>query len=168
MPKGEKPEFQPQMCGIEAADRVQAWLFNGQKLVPTFTKAQMTTQFPFNALYGQDDIPDIDLSGYALAVSGLVRDKASWSIEGLRKLPRRTDITRLVCVEGWSTIGQWGVVPLKTFLEHIGADTTAKFVGPNVLTAITPASTCRRHCIRKPCWLWITVKLHCHRSTATH
>ena len=55
----------------------------------------------------QDDIPEVDLSDYALAVSGLVRDKAPWTLEGLRKLPQRTDITRLVCVEGWSAGGVW-------------------------------------------------------------
>ncbi|WP_339485517.1 molybdopterin-dependent oxidoreductase [Pseudomonas sp. EL_65y_Pfl2_R95] len=110
-------------------DRVQAWLFSGQKLAPTYAKAQMTTPFPFNAFYGEDDIPDVDLADYSLAVSGLVRDKMPWTLEGLRKLPQRTDITRLICVEGWSAIGQWGGVPLKNFLEHIGADTTAKFVG---------------------------------------
>lgn len=30
-------------------DRVQAWLFSGQKLAPTFTQAQLTKPFPFNA-----------------------------------------------------------------------------------------------------------------------
>jgi len=110
-------------------DRVQAWLFSGHKLAPTFTSAQITTPFPFNAFYGQDDIPEVDLASYSLAVSGRVTDKAPWTLESLRKLPQRSDITRLICVEGWSAIGQWGGVPLKTFLEHIGADTTAKFVG---------------------------------------
>ena len=110
-------------------DRVQAWLFSGQKLAPTFSKAQMTTPFPFNAYYGQDDIPDVDLDDYALEVSGRVRDKSPWTLAALRKLPQRTDITRLVCVEGWSAIGQWGGVPLRTFLEQIGADTTCKYVG---------------------------------------
>lgn len=110
-------------------DRVQAWLFSGHKLAPTFTSAQITTPFPFNAFYGQDDIPEVDLASYSLAVSGRIRDKAPWTLESLRKLPQRSDITRLICVEGWSAIGQWGGVRLKTFLEHIGADTTAKFVG---------------------------------------
>ncbi|MCF5224670.1 molybdopterin-binding protein, partial [Pseudomonas syringae] len=32
-------------------DRVQAWLFNGQKLAPTYTKAQLTNPFPFTAFY---------------------------------------------------------------------------------------------------------------------
>lgn len=110
-------------------DRVQAWLFSGRKLAPTFARAQITKPFPFNAFYGQDDIPEVDLTSYSLAVSGRIRDKAPWTLESLRKLPQRSDITRLICVEGWSAIGQWGGVPLKTLLEHIGADTTAKFVG---------------------------------------
>ena len=110
-------------------DRVQAWLFRGRKLAPTFARAQITKPFPFNAFYGEDDIPEVDLTSYSLAVSGRIRDKAPWTLESLRKLPQRSDITRLICVEGWSAIGQWGGVPLKTFLEHIGADTTAKFVG---------------------------------------
>lgn len=110
-------------------DRVQAWLFSGRKLAPTFARAQITKPFPFNAFYGQDDIPEVDLTSYSLAVSGRIRDKAPWTLESLRKLPQRSDITRLICVEGWSAIGQWGGVPLKTFLENIGADTTAKFVG---------------------------------------
>lgn len=110
-------------------DRAQAWLFSGRKLAPTFARAQITKPFPFNAFYGQDDIPEVDLTSYSLAVSGRIRDKAPWTLESLRKLPQRSDITRLICVEGWSAIGQWGGVPLKTFLEHIGADTTAKFVG---------------------------------------
>ncbi len=110
-------------------DRVQAWLFNGQKLAPTYSKAQLTNPFPFNAFYPEYNVPELDLSDYQLAVSGLVRDKQPWTLEALRKLPQRTDITRLICIEGWSAIGQWGGVPLKTFLEYIGADTTARFVG---------------------------------------
>jgi DMSO/TMAO reductase YedYZ molybdopterin-dependent catalytic subunit len=32
-------------------------------------------------------------------------------------------------VEGWDYIGKWSGVPLKAFLERIGADMTAKYVG---------------------------------------
>ncbi|MEB0241322.1 molybdopterin-dependent oxidoreductase, partial [Pseudomonas sp. 5C2] len=110
-------------------DRVQAWLFSGQRLAPTYDLAKVTSPFPFNAFYPEYNVPEVDLSTYRLAVSGLVRDTQPWTLENLRKLPQRTDITRLICVEGWSAIGQWGGVPLRTFLEHIGADTTAKFVG---------------------------------------
>lgn len=109
-------------------DKVQAWLFSGQRLAPVYSEAKLTQPFPFNAYYEETEVPDIDLSDYRVEVSGLVRDKQNWTLEDLRRLPQRSDITRLICVEGWSAIGQWGGVPLRTFLEHIGADLTAKYV----------------------------------------
>ena len=38
-------------------------------------------------------------------------------------------MTRLICVEGWSAIGKWSGVRFSNFLQRIGADTTAKYVG---------------------------------------
>ncbi|WP_434153472.1 molybdopterin-dependent oxidoreductase [Pseudomonas sp. JZ134] len=109
-------------------DRVQAWLFGGQRLAPVYREDQITHPFPFNAFYPEYNVPDVDLSDYRLEVSGLVQKKQPWTLEALRRPPQRSDITRLICIEGWSAIGQWSGVPLKTFLEHIGADTTAKYV----------------------------------------
>lgn len=109
-------------------DRVQAWLFGGQRLAPVYREDQITHPFPFNAFYPEYNVPDVDLCDYRLEVSGLVQKKQPWTLEALRRLPQRSDITRLICIEGWSAIGQWSGVPLKTFLEHIGADTTAKYV----------------------------------------
>ena len=109
-------------------DRVQAWLFGGQRLAPVYREDQITHPFPFNAFYPEYNVPEVDLSDYRLEVSGLVQKKQPWTLEALRRLPQRSDITRLICIEGWSAIGQWSGVPLKTFLEHIGADTTAKYV----------------------------------------
>ncbi len=109
-------------------DRVQAWLFGGQRLAPVYREDQITHPFPFNAFYPEYNVPDVDLSDYRLEVSGLVQKKQPWTLEALRRLPQRSDITRLICIEGWSAIGQWSGVPLKTFLEHIGADTTAKYL----------------------------------------
>ena len=110
-------------------DKVQAWLFSDQRLAPVYDAKRITQPFPFNAFYPEYNVPDIDLDDYRFEVSGLVRDKAPWTLEKLRQLPQQADITRLICIEGWSAIGQWGGVPLRAFLEHIGADLTAKYVG---------------------------------------
>ncbi len=67
-------------------DRVQAWLFNGQKLAPTYSKAQLTNPFPFNAFYPEYNVPELELADYRLAVSGLVRDKQPWTLEALRQI----------------------------------------------------------------------------------
>ncbi|GAA0006060.1 hypothetical protein BRDID11002_60640 [Bradyrhizobium diazoefficiens] len=59
---------------------------------------------------------------------GLVDNKKSWTLDELYKLPQVTQITRHICVEGWSAIGSWTGTPLRDFLKLIGADTRAKYV----------------------------------------
>ena len=103
-------------------DRVQAWLFDPNRLAPTYPASAITKPFPFNAFYPVDDAPEIDGDDYALEVSGRVADKQSWTLAKLRALPQEQQITRLICIEGWSAIGQWSGVPLRVFLERIGAD----------------------------------------------
>ncbi|HWX48601.1 MAG TPA: molybdopterin-dependent oxidoreductase [Roseomonas sp.] len=110
-------------------DRVQALLFNPNRLAPTFPASAITRPFPFNGFYPEDDAPDVDASDWALEVSGLVQDRTPWSLERLRALPQESQITRLICVEGWSAIGQWSGVPFRTFLQRVGADTRARYVG---------------------------------------
>lgn len=110
-------------------DRVQAALFDPDKLAPTYSESQITAPFPFNAYYEEALAPVIDGATYRLELSGLIEDKRPWSIRGLRALPQSAQITRLVCVEGWSAIGKWGGVPFRVFLERVGADLTARYVG---------------------------------------
>jgi DMSO/TMAO reductase YedYZ molybdopterin-dependent catalytic subunit len=110
-------------------DRVQAWLFDPTRLAPTYPPSDITSPFPFNAFYPVDDAPEIDGDDYALEVSGRVGDKQSWTLARLRTLPQETQITRHICIEGWSAIGQWSGVPFRVFLERIGADLRARYVG---------------------------------------
>jgi DMSO/TMAO reductase YedYZ molybdopterin-dependent catalytic subunit len=110
-------------------DKVQAFLFSPNRLAPTYPESAITKPFPFNAYYGEDDTPVIDGSTYKLQVSGLVEDKSPWTLARLRALPQTSQVTRHICVEGWSAIGKWGGAPFHTFLERIGADMRAKYVG---------------------------------------
>jgi DMSO/TMAO reductase YedYZ molybdopterin-dependent catalytic subunit len=65
---------------------------------------------------------------WRLKVSGLVADKAPWTLEKLRSLPSKAQVTRHICIEGWSQIGQWSGVPLHVFLQRVGADLRARYV----------------------------------------
>ncbi len=109
-------------------DRARSWLFSQYKLAPVYTGADVTRPFPFNAIYPEDMVPEIDEMEYRLEVSGLVTNKRLWSLSDLRQLPQASQITRHVCIEGWSAIGQWSGIPFRTFLERIGADFTARYV----------------------------------------
>src|SRR6185436_11277868 len=92
-------------------DGVQAWLFNPDRLAPEYTEADITKPFPFNAYYKRDRVPYVDGASYKLELSGLIEDRRSWTLEQLRALPQRSQITRHICIEGWSAIGKWGGVP---------------------------------------------------------
>jgi DMSO/TMAO reductase YedYZ molybdopterin-dependent catalytic subunit len=110
-------------------DRVQDWLFDPNRLAPEFPESAITRPFPFNAFYPVADVPRVDAAGYKLEVGGLVREKRSWTLPELYALPQVSQITRHICVEGWSAIGKWSGVRFSDFLQRIGADTTARFVG---------------------------------------
>jgi DMSO/TMAO reductase YedYZ molybdopterin-dependent catalytic subunit len=109
-------------------DVAQAWLFDRNRLAPTYPESAITKPFPFNAYYDEDQAPEVEAEGFKLAVGGLVENKRPWPLEDLYALPQETQITRLVCVEGWSAIGKWTGTPLRYFLERIGADTRARYV----------------------------------------
>ena len=110
-------------------DRVQDWIFDPNRLAPEFQESRITRPFPFNAFYGVAEAPVVDPTNYRLEVSGMVREKRAWTLKELYALPQVSQVTRHICVEGWSAIGKWTGVRFSDFLQRIGADTTARYVG---------------------------------------
>ena len=110
-------------------DRVQGWIFDPNKLAPTYPESMITRPFPFNAYYGIDEVRRVDEESFRLEVSGLVADKRRWRLDELRAMAQIDQVTRHICVEGWSAIGKWGGVPFSAFLKRVGADLNAKYVG---------------------------------------
>jgi DMSO/TMAO reductase YedYZ molybdopterin-dependent catalytic subunit len=110
-------------------DGVQACLFDPNRLAPEFPESAITRPFPFNAYYGVEEVRRVDAGTWRLEVGGLVREKKPWTLTQLYALPQTSQVTRHICVEGWSAIGKWSGVRFSDFLQRIGADTTAKYVG---------------------------------------
>ncbi|MGA9865581.1 MAG: molybdopterin-dependent oxidoreductase [Acetobacteraceae bacterium] len=109
-------------------DRVQGALFNPHRLAQTFPASAITRPFRFNAYYPEWQVRMVDAAQWRLEVGGLVEQKRPWTLAELTALPRQEQITRLVCVEGWSVIGRWSGIPLRDFLARVGADTRARYV----------------------------------------
>jgi DMSO/TMAO reductase YedYZ molybdopterin-dependent catalytic subunit len=65
---------------------------------------------------------------YRLTVGGLVAHPLSLSLDDLRALPQRTQITRHDCVEGWSVIGKWTGVQLSRVLKLAQPTKAARYV----------------------------------------
>jgi len=110
-------------------DVFQGWLFDQNRLAPTYHESMITRPFPFNAFYAESQAPHIAGDDFKLKISGLVEEKKDWNLHDLRALPQHSQITRHICVEGWSAIGKWGGVMLSDFLRAVGADLNARFVG---------------------------------------
>jgi DMSO/TMAO reductase YedYZ molybdopterin-dependent catalytic subunit len=109
-------------------DRVQAALFSRARMAPTYSETDITDPFPFNAYYSLDKVPHVDSATWRLAVAGLVSERHAWTLAELAAMPQASQITRHICIEGWSAIGKWGGVPFRDFLARIGADTRARYI----------------------------------------
>jgi DMSO/TMAO reductase YedYZ molybdopterin-dependent catalytic subunit len=109
-------------------DGVQGLLFHPNKLAPTFTEAEVVKPPRFNAYYDVEKVRPVDAATWKLELAGLINEKKPWTAPELAALPQREEIIRHICVEGWDYIGQWSGVPLRTFLERVGADLSARYV----------------------------------------
>jgi DMSO/TMAO reductase YedYZ molybdopterin-dependent catalytic subunit len=65
---------------------------------------------------------------YRLTVDGLVERPLSLTLDDVRALPSRTQITRHDCVEGWSVIGKWTGARLGALLERARPLAAARYV----------------------------------------
>jgi DMSO/TMAO reductase YedYZ molybdopterin-dependent catalytic subunit len=69
-----------------------------------------------------------DFKDWQLQIEGLVSRPGSFSIEQLKSYPSSTQITQLICEEGWSYIAEWTGVRLSHVLDLAGIQPHARFV----------------------------------------
>jgi DMSO/TMAO reductase YedYZ molybdopterin-dependent catalytic subunit len=113
--------------------RVQALLAPSSAMAKEYAEADISTVFhpngttmPTTDAYQQ--LMANQFRDYKLQVDGLVSRPATLSIDELKKLDNRIQITRHDCVEGWSAIGKWEGTVLSALLDHVGVDPKARFV----------------------------------------
>ena len=114
--------------GLGFSDWASARLFRSGHLAPTFSESELTPldKFPIND-YDVDD-PEVDFDKWTLKVTGAVQKPGDYTLAQIQALPKRTQNTRHICIEGWDVIGRFGGARLSDFLKMIGADPTAEFV----------------------------------------
>ena len=109
-------------------------LITGRDALATeFTGADISPSFRGNGskTVGTPEYASALASGFTdwrLTVTGLVAHPLSLSMDNIRRLPQRTQITRHDCVEGWSAIGEWTGPQLATILRGAGLQPEARFV----------------------------------------
>lgn len=114
--------------GVRFSDWASARTFRSTHLAPTYGAADVVPfeRFPYN--YYDVLEPNIDFAGWSLKVDGLVSRPGTYGLEQIRRLPKISQNTRHVCVEGWDAIGSFAGARLGDFLDLAGADPQARYI----------------------------------------
>lgn len=111
----------------------QRLLLPRKAMAQEFTAADLSPDFrsngtdnPANPIY--QALVANQFADYRLQVGGLVAQPRAYSLDDLKALPSRTQITRHDCVEGWSAIGKWKGMQLSRVLEQVQPHPSARYV----------------------------------------
>jgi DMSO/TMAO reductase YedYZ molybdopterin-dependent catalytic subunit len=111
----------------------QRLVLRNQPLVREFARDKITANFPaINETNPKDDRYQHHLAGgfadWRLPIEGLVANPTGISLEDLKRLPSRTQVTQHNCEQGWSAIAEWTGVPLGRVLQEAGMLPEARYV----------------------------------------
>ncbi len=115
--------------GLKFSDWASAKWFRKGHLAPTFPDSEVTPfeRFPYNT-YDVDE-REMDLGAWTLTVAGEVKKPGEYTLAQIQALPHHRQNTHHVCVEGWDVVGSFGGARISDFLELVGGDVQARFLG---------------------------------------
>jgi len=115
-------------AGVGLSDWASSKWFRRNHLAQEYADSELTPfeKFPLNS-YDVDD-PGVDLDNWTLTVSGDVQRPGEYKLSQITSLPKVTQNTRHICVEGWDVVGSFGGAKLSDFLKLVGANDHAKFL----------------------------------------
>jgi DMSO/TMAO reductase YedYZ molybdopterin-dependent catalytic subunit len=114
--------------GVRLSDWASGVVFSRSRLAPTFADSMVIPfeRFPYNGYDVLD--PEVDLANWRLGIEGAVAKPGEYTLAQIRRLPKITQNTRHICVEGWDAIGNFGGARIADFLQLVGADPSARFL----------------------------------------
>jgi DMSO/TMAO reductase YedYZ molybdopterin-dependent catalytic subunit len=115
-------------AGVRFSDWAAGALFRPQHLARTYSDSEVApfAKFPYNGYDVLD--PEVDLEKWTLTVEGDVRRPGEYTLAQIQALPKISQNTRHVCVEGWDVVGSFGGARISDFLKLVGANTSASFL----------------------------------------
>lgn len=107
-------------------------LFSRNALAREFPRS-MISKVPFaNAMAPPNDqFKQLQSAGFAdwrLSIEGMVSHPVSLSLSDLKTFPMRSQITEVVCEEGWSYVAEWIGTPLHEVLNAAGVLPQARYL----------------------------------------
>lgn len=113
---------------LSLTDWADSRIFRKSHLAPTYADSQVASPSKFFLNSFDVDDPEVDFNTWRLEVSGLVKKPGQYTLADIQRLPRQSQNVRHVCVEGWDVIANFAGTRISDFLDHVGADKTARFL----------------------------------------
>jgi len=142
----EAPKVVGVLSGAERLNRrVQRAILGPHALAREFSPADISPDFKANGtLHPTDaDYRAMASGGFAdwrLVVDGLVDHPLSLTLDQVRALPARSQITRHDCVEGWSSIGKWTGARMGPLLRLAGLKPAARYIVLHCADTLDPSA----------------------------
>lgn len=125
----------PRILGLgeKATQGFQRLILPRKAMVREFTETDLDQHFRSNGTSVPNNPAFLAMArngfkDYRLLVEGLVEKPGMFSLDEIRALPSRSQITRHDCVEGWSAIGKWKGARLSALLEKVRLKPNARYV----------------------------------------
>jgi DMSO/TMAO reductase YedYZ molybdopterin-dependent catalytic subunit len=110
----------------------QRMLMSFHSMAREFNRSEISKVIPVSGPQPEtDDYQRLKSEGFKiwrLTVDGLVARPSSFSLDEIKRMPARSQITHQACEEGWSFVAEWTGVPLSYLLNLVGISPKAKFV----------------------------------------
>lgn len=69
-----------------------------------------------------------NFADWQLRVGGQVEQELELSLADIKALPKREQITKHICIQGWSAIGEWGGLHMGEIIDRVKPLPSAKYV----------------------------------------
>lgn len=98
----------------------------------TYAKKDISKFFRVNGYPPETEefykLRDNNYQDWRLKIHGLVEHELTLSMADLKDMPYQDQITKHICIQGWSAIGQWGGVHMREIIKRARPNKQAKYV----------------------------------------
>jgi DMSO/TMAO reductase YedYZ molybdopterin-dependent catalytic subunit len=131
------PDMQPLRRILDFGEflslHAQRLLLAGQPLAREYTETEISEEFPVNGTERPGGTAYFrhvmsNFANFRLTVDGLVKRPLSLTLDEIKAMPSRTQITLHSCDEGWSAIGKWTGVPLSALVQTADLMPEARYI----------------------------------------
>lgn len=107
-------------------------LFGRLKSQQKYTKKDISKFFRVNGYPPEtkefDKLRKDGFKDWRLKIHGLVDNPTELSLDDLKAMRKQTQITKHVCIQGWTGIAEWSGVPMRDILKIVKPQKQAKYV----------------------------------------